>query len=329
MKNFMTGATGYIGSYIKSMLLEKGFTVHALCRNPNDLENHTNLVKFIGDITDPAAIAEAMQGCTRVYHLAAYAKPWAKDPEIYYRVNLEAVRHILDTAQNLGIGRIVFTSTAGVLGPSGNRPVRENDDRIGEVMNEYEDSKTQAEELCLRYVEERDMDIIIVNPPRIYGPGVDQESNSITRMLKLFAAGKWRIIPGDGEGIGSYVHVEDVARGHLLAMEHGRKGHRYLLSGDNLTYNEFFRIMKKITGKDHQLFKVPLPLMLLGGHLMVLREKLTGTPPPITPKWIRKYSYNYALDASKAQTELGYTYRNFEEGLKQTYETIRNDDYRP
>ncbi len=325
----MTGATGYIGSYIKSMLLERGCTVHALCRNPDDLENHTNLVKFKGDITDPAAVAEAMKGCTQVYHLAAYAKPWAKDPQIYYQVNLHAVQTILDIAFRYGVQRTVFTSTAGVLGPSGSRPIKENDVRKGGVMNEYEDSKTKAEELCMHYVKEKNMDIIILNPPRIYGPGVEQESNSITRMLRLYDAGKWRIIPGDGSGIGSYVHVEDVARGHLLAMEHGRAGQRYILSGENLSYLDFFRIMKKVTGKNYRLFTIPLPIMLLGGHLMVLREKITGMPPPITPKWIKKYSYNYALDASKAEKELGYRYRNFDDGLKQTYDHIKDDEYRP
>ncbi len=327
MKIFMTGATGYIGSYVKAMLLDKGETVHALCRNPDDLEDHINLVKFKGDITDSDAVAAAMLGCEQVYHLAAYAKPWAKNPDTYYQINLRAVQNILDIAHRLGIQKTLFTSTAGVLGPSVSRPVKEDDERIGEIMNEYEDSKTQAEELCLQYVKEKNMDIVIVNPPRIYGPGVDQESNSITRMLKLYDAGKWRVIPGDGKGIGSYVHVEDVAAGHLLAMEHGRPGQRYILSGENLSYNEFFGIMKKITGKNYRLFHAPLPIMLLGGHLMVLREKITGTPPPITPKWIKKYSYNYALDASKAQNELGYTYRNFEEGLKQTYDRITDNEY--
>src|SRR5690606_40064749 len=127
-----------------------------------------------------------MLGCRQVYHLAAYAKPWAKNPDTYYQINLRAVQNILDIAHRLGIQKTLFTSTAGVLGPSVSRPVKEDDERIGEIMNEYEDSKTQAEELCLQYVKEKNMDIVIVNPPRIYGPGVDQESNSITRMLKLY-----------------------------------------------------------------------------------------------------------------------------------------------
>ncbi len=323
MKIFLTGATGYIGSYVKDLLLQEGHTVHALCRNPEKMENdHPNLKLYKGDLTDEKVIEIAIAGCNQVYHLAAYAKPWAKDPAVYYEMNLHAVQRILDAAFRNNVEKIVFTSTAGVLGPSHHTPVAEHDTRIGEVMNEYEDSKTIAEELCLRYVAEKNMNIVTVNPPRVYGPGVDTESNSITRLLKMYAAGKWKVIPGNGKGIGSYVHVEDVAQGHLLAMKHGKPGERYILSGENLSYDEFFDIIKKITGKNHPLFHVPLQLMMLAGHLMNLREKITGQPPMITPKWIKKYSYNYALDCSKAQKELGYTYRNFEQGIKQTYDSI-------
>ncbi|MCC2590215.1 SDR family oxidoreductase [Chryseobacterium sp. MFBS3-17] len=326
MKIFVTGATGYIGSYVTELLLAEGHTVHALCREPTRVSiTHPNLKLFRGDITHQAALQEAMEGCSQVYHLAAYAKSWAKDPAIYYRVNVDAVEQILNIAQEQQVEKIVFTSTAAVLGPSYGTPLTEKDSRKGEAQNEYEDSKAQAEALCRRYVQEKNMNIVMVNPPRIYGPGVEQESNSITKLLKQYDEGKWKIIPGNGEGIGSYVHVEDVARGHLLAMKHGKPGERYILSGENLSYNEFFRIIRKTTGKNYRLYKIPLPFMLLAGHMMVLREKLTGIPPLLTPKWIRKYNEHYALSSAKAEEELGYKFRKFEEGLKETYDIIKKN----
>ena len=323
MKIFLTGATGYVGSYVTELLLNEGNTVHALCRNPENLSIiHPNLVAFKGDINDEDSIEKAMEGCEQVYHLAAFAKPWAKDPTTYYKMNVEAVKTILDVALRQKINKIVFTSTAGVLGPSYSKPVSESDKRIGKEFNEYEESKTQAEEICRKYVLEKRLNIVIVNPPRIYGPGADNESNSITKILKMFDEGKWKTIPGNGKSIGNYVHVEDVAKGHLLAMKHGKAGERYILGGENLTYSDFFETMKRVTGQNHELFHIPVWVMMLAGNLMLIREKLTGKPPLITPKWIKKYSYNWDLDTSKAQKELGYTFRKFEEGLMQTYETI-------
>ncbi len=324
MKIFLTGATGYLGEYVLKLLLAEGNTVHALCRNPERLSvKHPNLNPFKGDINNAASIEDAMEGCEQVYHLAAFAKPWAKDPKTYFRMNVDAVKSILDIALQKKVAKVVFTSTAGVFGPSKKLPVKELDVRTVPEFNEYEESKTIAEELCRKYVSEKNMNIVIVNPSRIYGPGVDNESNSITKILKMFDEGKWKTIPGDGSTIGNYVHVEDVANGHILAMKYGKAGERYSLGGENLSYLTFFETMREITGKKHALYKIPVPLMMFAGKLMLIREKITGTPPLLTPKWIRKYSYNWALDVSKAQNELGYTYRNFKEGIQQTYNTFK------
>lgn len=330
MKIFLTGATGYVGCYVARLLLKEGHTVHALCRNPEQLEiKHPNLIPYKGDITNQDSIEKAMRGCEQIYHLAAFAKPWAKNPEIYFEMNVDAVKTILELAWEMNISKIVFTSTAGVLGPSENRAVKESDPRIGEEFNEYEASKTIAEKLCKDFVTKKNMDIVIVSPTRVYGPGPENESNSITKLLKLYDEGKWKTIPGDGKKIGNYVHVEDVAMGHLLAMKNGKAGEKYTLGGENLSYDDFFEWIRKVTGKKYQFYHIPVWLIMLGGRLMMLREKITGKPPLITPKWIRKYSYNWAVDVSKAQRELGYHYRNFGEGILQTYNTIKNPTEKP
>ena len=98
-----------------------------------------------------------MQGCEQVYHLAAYARVWAKDPTVFYKLNVEGTKHILEAARRLDIKDIVFTSTGGVLGPSNGQPVKEDDIRLGNVFNEYEDTKTQAEELCREYCNKFEM----------------------------------------------------------------------------------------------------------------------------------------------------------------------------
>jgi farnesol dehydrogenase len=328
MNIFITGATGYVGNNLACRLANEGQIIHALCRSGNkkNLLTHPNIKIFEGDITDVASIENAMKECEQVYHLAAYARVWAKDPSTFSRLNVEGTKNVLDTAKKYGIKDIVFTSTGGVLGPSNGRPVKEDDERYGNVFNEYEDTKTQAEKLCKEYCNKYDMRIVIVNPPRIYGPGIESESNAVTRLIKLYMKGKWKIMPGDGKRTGSYVYIDDVVKGHVLAMEKGRAGERYILSGVNASYNEFFYVLAKVSGKKNILYKFPVPLMMLVGYGIMGYSKLTGKPPLLTPKWIKKYFYDWSLSCEKAERELGYRYMSLEEGLQQTVNWIKQNN---
>lgn len=325
MKIFITGATGYIGNNLAKRLAEEGHTIHALNRSVHKaaLLQHENIKLFEGDITDAISVKNAMAGCEQVYHLAAYARVWAKDAATYYKLNVEGTVHVLDVARQLGISDIVATSTAGVLGPSATRPVKEDDKRIGDTLNEYEATKTEAEAVCRDYSNKYGMRIVIVNPPRVYGPGIESESNAVTKLVRLYINGKWKIMPGDGMRVGSYVHVDDVVNGHILAMRKGRGGERYILSGVNASYNEFFDVLAKVSGKKSTLYRLPVWAMLLAGYGMMGYTNLTGKPPLLTPKWIRKYLYDWSLSCEKAQQELGYTYRSLEEGLKDTVDWVR------
>ena len=144
MKIFISGATGYIGNNLAFRLAGEGHIIHALCRSANkrSLLIHENIIIFEGDITDPVSIENAMAGCEQVYHLAAFARVWAKDNEVFNLFNVQGTKNILDAALKLQVKKMVYTSTAGVLGPSGKIPVKEDDIRMGDVMNEYEETKT-------------------------------------------------------------------------------------------------------------------------------------------------------------------------------------------
>jgi farnesol dehydrogenase len=324
MKIFITGATGYIGNNLAKELADEGHIIHALCRNENTpVLSHANIKIFKGDITDKASIEKAIQDCEQVYHLAAYARVWAKDMSIFYKLNVDGLRNVLDAARNSSLQKIVFTSTAGTLGPSGAQPVKEDDARIGEPFTDYEISKTQAELLCREYCNKYGMHIVIVNPPRIYGHGIITESNAVTRLIKLYMAGKWKITPGDGKRTGSYVYIDDIVNGHILAMQKGKSGERYILAGVNTSYNEFFDLLAKITGKKNSLIKMPVWLMMVAGNAMQLYTNITGKPPLLTPPWIKKYYHDWSLSSEKAQRELGYTYISLEEGLKKTVDWLK------
>ena len=328
MNIFITGATGYVGNNLTNRLAAEGHIVHALCRSVNkkSLLAHSNIKVFEGDITDIDSVEKAMKGCEQVYHLAAYARVWSKDPSVFYKLNVQGTKHVLEAARKLGIKNIVFTSTGGVLGPSNGQPVKEDDARLGNIFNEYEDTKTQAEDLCKEYCNKYNMRIVIVNPPRIYGPGIESESNAVTRLVKLYLKGKWKILPGDGKKTGSYVYVDDVVNGHVLAMEKGRSGERYILSGVNASYNEFFDVLSKVSRKKATLYPLPVWLMMIAGYSIMGYSKITGNPPLLTPKWIKKYLYDWSLSCEKAQKELGYTYRSLEEGLHQTVNWIKQNN---
>ncbi len=329
MNIFLTGATGYIGNNLAKKLAAEGNVVHALCRNVEaGVLNHANIKIFKGDITDVSSIQKAMQNCQQVYHLAAYARVWAKHRSTYYKLNVEGAKNVFDAARNASIQKIVFTSTAGTLGPSGSKPVEENDKRIGAPFTEYEVSKTQAEALCRDYCNKYKMHIVMVNPPRVYGAGIITESNAVTRLIKLYMAGKWKIMPGDGKRTGSYVYVDDVVNGHILAMQKGRSGERYNLGGVNASYIEFFNLLAKLTGKKIHLIKLPVWAMMLAGNAMQLYTTITGKPPLLTPPWIRKYYYDWSISSEKAERELGYNFISLEEGLKKTIDWL-NSNHKP
>ena len=169
----ITGATGYIGGALLNRLIGEGNTVHALVRN---LENAASLPaevrRFEGDLFDANALERSMEGVEEVYHIAAYARPWASSEAVYSRINIEAAENVFRIAAKSGVRRVVFTSTAGVFGPSlDGGPVFEDMERRAPVHTDYERSKMKAEDLIRRMVKEEGHDIVIVNPSRVYGPG--------------------------------------------------------------------------------------------------------------------------------------------------------------
>ena len=319
----ITGATGYIGQRLAVRLAEEGNIVHVLCRTEANIPDHSNIRIYKGDINDKKSLINAADSCEEVYHMAGFARVWAKDPLMYERINVEGTQNVLDAAREVGIRKTVFTSTAGVLGPSEERPVAEDDPRSIGFFNEYEETKSRAEARIRERVQAGEH-IVIVNPPRVYGPGLMSESNAVTRLIDLYLKGKWRIMPGDGTKTGSYVYVDDVVSGHILAMERGRPGERYILGGANASYIDFFDTLAEVSGVRNKLIKVPVPAMTAFAGFQLLRTKFTGKAPLITPKWVRKYLYAWSLSSEKAQRELGYTYRSLEEGIRLTVESLRS-----
>jgi len=322
---FVTGATGFIGTKLVNELVRKGHTVHALSRaasNRDGLEHER--IRFVkGDITDKESLRRGMEGCSQVYHLAAYAKNWAPDPSVFLAQNLDGMKNVFDAAREAGVGRTVFTSTIVVFGPT--LPGVVGDEMMPRVTpryyTEYEESKAVAEQAALHYVTQGHP-IVIVNPTRVYGPGKLTEGNSVSLMIDMYDRGKVPVLLNNGVNIGNYVLVDDLVRGHILAMEQGKVGERYILGGENSSLKDLFRLVDEISGKKHIQFNLPPPIAYFYSNLEKKKAEWLGLYPKITPGWVETFLQDWAYSCRKAEQELGYTITPLREGIRLTYKWL-------
>jgi farnesol dehydrogenase len=319
MRILVTGATGFIGSQLARLLVRRGEAVRVLCRPGADLKpfDDLNLEICPGDILDAARVERAMAGCDRVFHLAAYARNWAKDPNTFFTVNVGGLKNVLDTALKTRVKKVVFTSSAVTLGPSNGCAVSESAVRVPEFFTDYERSKFVAEESIRHYLQ-RGLAVVIVNPTRVFGPGLLCEANAITKMIQLYLQGKWRLVLGNGSEIGNYAFVNDVVAGHLLAMSHGKAGERYILGGENVSFNNLFNIIADLCGQSYRLFHVPSALALAFSKIEQRRAQWLGHYPLITPDWVRTFLADWACSCAKAKRELGYAITPLRQALATT-----------
>ncbi|MFN8240826.1 MAG: SDR family oxidoreductase [Bacteroidales bacterium] len=327
MKYFVTGATGYIGEMLVRNLVKDGHQVHCLYRNPLKTKyiEQENVTLFKGDILDRESLKRAARGCSGLFHTAAFTGIKGSDKEIY-ELNVTGTKNVLDAALEAGISEVVLTSTTGVIGPSSGTVVNESTARSARYFIKYEETKAAGEKVALEYIP-RGLNIRIVNPSRVYGPGQFSDSNGVTRMILLYIKGRWRIIPGNGKSIGNYVYIDDVVSGHMLAMQKGKCGERYILGGENADFNEFFRIVSEISGRKQVMFRLPLPVMLAAAGTMEFISALTRTAPFVTRGLVRRYNHNWESSSGKAIRELGYSPRSLREGVASTISWLKDNNH--
>ena len=322
-KIFITGATGYVGQRVALHLAAKGYLVHALVRSPqkSGLLNHPGITLFNGDISNKESLKAASAGCDVCIHSAGFSALYAPNPKLYHDINVKGSQLVFEAARENNLRKFIYISTAGVLGPSLNGPVNEYSPRKVPFFNEYETTKAKAEEWLLANTADT-MPVASLNLTRVYGPGQLSEANAGTRLMLNVMKG-WRIVPGNGESIGNYVYIDDVVTACESAITRAVGGHRYIIGGENLSFNRYFEVVKSVSGAQQKMISLPVSVILLMAYTMQALA-VFGVKPYITPPWVRRYMYNWVLDVTKAREHLEYNPTSFEEGVKKTINWLKS-----
>lgn len=312
MKYFLTGATGFLGGVLARQLRETGHDVHASIRNPGKASELQSLgVRlFQGDVTEKESMRAAMQGVDGVYHVAGWYKIGTHDKSAAEKVNVQGTRNVLELMQELRIPKGVYTSTLAVNSDTHGELKDESYHFTGKHISEYDRTKAAAHDVASQFIAQG-LPLVIVMPGGIYGPG---DTSALRRSLIDFLQGRLPMLP-DQAGI-CWAHVDDIAQGHILAMEKGAAGETYIIAGEPHTYPDAFQLASHITGRkmptivSHRVFKV----------LAALVKPFDAFLPELyTSEALHVFAgVTYWGDNSKARRFLGYKPRPLSEGLEST-----------
>lgn len=326
MKVLVTGASGFIGGAVVRALAAADVAVRITARPGNDLRHLTGLSieRVEADLRDKKSLVLALQGCRHLYHVAAHYALWAKDPSIFYDVNVVGTRTLLEAAREAGIERTVYCSTIGAVGlpPGGGLGTETTPVSLDQMAGHYKRSKYLAEQEVLKLAREG-LPVVIVNPSAPVGAG-DVKPTPTGQVIVDFMKGR---MPAYIETGMNLIDVDDVAAGHLLAMEKGRVGERYILGNQNLLLREVFAILSRLTGVRAPRIKLPRLAILPLAYMNDWIASLTNNPPRIPLEGVRMAKYKMHYDCGKAIKELGLPQTPVETALEKAVRWFRDHGY--
>jgi len=326
MKVLVTGATGFVGGNLARKLWEQGHEVMALVR-PGSIRaamEGTGIQSVTGDILDRDSVDRAVQGCEGVFHCAAAYTFWSPDPDAIYRTNVDGTVNVLKAALQAGVSRVVYTSTVSTIGlPDWELSTEETLADPNHLAGHYKKSKYQAELAALDMVSQG-LPVIVVNPTTPVGPW-DVKPTPTGRMVLDFLLGR---IPAYVDTGMNLVDVEDVAEGHILAMERGQPGQRYLLGNRNVSLKEVFDMLADATGLAAPKWRAPYWLVMGAGYVDELVEgRLLKREPRIPLEGLKVSKSPMYVSCQKAITELGQPQSSVEEALQKAINWFRDYGY--
>jgi dihydroflavonol-4-reductase len=305
MTTLVTGATGFLGSHVARLLVQRGETVRLLVRPASSMRLLEGLPaeRVAGDLRDAASLDSAVAGVETVYHVAADYRLWARDPREIYESNVAGTRNLLEAARRAGVARFVYTSTVATMAVTRNGalPDEATATSLAEMVGEYKRSKWLAEQEALRAAA-GGLPVIIVNPTTPVGPG-DAKPTPTGRILVDFLNGRMPAYVDTGL---NFVPVEDAAAGHLLAAERGRAGERYILGGENLTLKAVLDTLSRISGRTAPRVRLPHAVALAAGYADAAFSFVTRREPRIPLEGVRMARHNMFVNTARARRELGF-----------------------
>ncbi|MGH7259445.1 MAG: hopanoid-associated sugar epimerase [Nitrospiraceae bacterium] len=327
MKVLITGATGFVGAAVARAVAAAGADVRVLSRSDSDLRNLDGLKaeQVHGDLRDCDSLRRALAGCQQLYHVAAHYALWAKDPSVFYDINVTGTRVLMEIARDSGIQRIVYTSTIGAIGlpEGGGLGTEQTPVSLAQMAGDYKRSKFLAEQEVLTLAK-AGLPVVIVNPSAPVGER-DIKPTPTGQVIVDFMKGRMPAYIDTGMNL---IDVDDVAIGHVRAMERGRLGERYILGNRNLMLREIFELLSTLTGIPAPTIKLPrlaiLPLAYLNKWVA---DYVTHQPPRIPLEGVKMAKYKMHYDCSKAVRELGLPQPPVEIALEKAVKWFRAHGY--
>ena len=322
MRALLTGGTGFVGAAVARALLRQGWEVRALSRPASDQRNLSGLALEIvtGDLNDADSLARAARDCEAVLHVAADYRLGVRDPRELYQTNVEGTRNVLKAARTAGVRRVVYTSSVATMGiPADGSP---GDERtpvtLADMVGHYKRSKFLAEQL-VREAARAGAPAVIVNPSTPVGPG-DVRPTPTGQLVRDAASGRMPAYVDTGLNI---VHVDDVAAGHLLALERGRIGETYILGGEDMSLRVILAEIALIVGRRPPRIRLPARALVPVALVAESWAHLTGGTTRITLEALRLSRKRMFFSSDKAVNELGYHWRPPAEAFEDAVRWLR------
>ena len=324
MITLVTGATGFVGSHVVRQLVERGESVRVLVRPASSMRALEGLGVEVarGDLRDASAVRDAMCGVRRVFHVGADYRLWARDPAEIYESNVLGTRNIL-SAVDAGVERVVYTSTVATMAvPRDRLPDETTVASLDEMIGHYKRSKFMAERAMLDAAA-RGAPVVIVNPTTPVGPG-DWRPTPTGNVILDFLR---RRLPAYVQTGLNVVPVEDIARGHVLAADHGRIGERYILGGRNMTLKEILDALATISSQRAPRICLPWRAAMALGYADQLAAGLWSREPRIPLEGVRMARHAMWVNCTKAERELGFQPGPVEDALHRAVQWFRQNGY--
>jgi dihydroflavonol-4-reductase len=306
MRVFLTGSTGFIGSHVARAYAEQNVELRLLTRKTSSLAAIKSIPAqiVVGDLGQPESLRSAIRGCDVLVHVAADYRLWVRDPKLMYAVNVEGTRDLLRIAREEGIAKVVYTSSVATMGFKADGTIVNEDTPItlAEMIGHYKRSKFLGEQEAIRAAK-AGQHVMILNPTTPIGPG-DAKPTPTGGIIVDFLNRKFPAYVDTGLNL---VDVTEVARMHVVALERGTPGERYILGGENLTLKQILDRMSAITGLPSPTMKVPNAVAMIFAFFdETITGKLRGKQPRATVEAVRMGKKMMFASSAKAECELGF-----------------------